>query len=203
MRGPTTRPRGDANLSSRLGRTDDTVDILARRIARRNSAAKTTGAGTYGTTILTAAAPNVVVAGSQYTVSPGGWDIEAMDWLGGTPPDVTINTLPGFPDGAFSLDEPGLYSMRVNLGGVFTGSLPSMFRGHVNPSPQDVQNDEIASIRTQAFAVNTDGDFQWTEFVGPFVAIGGVPSFAVLFAWWDAAPTVTSLRMTVHVTRVA
>lgn len=44
---PTTRPRGDANLPSRLGRTDETVSLLGRRITdlkkQKDGAAATGG----------------------------------------------------------------------------------------------------------------------------------------------------------------
>ncbi|GAB3081091.1 hypothetical protein GCM10027053_52080 [Intrasporangium mesophilum] len=38
---PTNRPRGDDGLGTRLGRTDEAVDLLGRRIARQARQAAT------------------------------------------------------------------------------------------------------------------------------------------------------------------
>lgn len=45
MRSPTTRPRGDATLSTRLGRADDNTDLLSRRISQQRRAKNAAGGG--------------------------------------------------------------------------------------------------------------------------------------------------------------
>lgn len=44
---PSARPQGDRRLDVRLGRTDESVDLLARRISRRAKPVDATGSVVY------------------------------------------------------------------------------------------------------------------------------------------------------------
>lgn len=117
---PTTRPRGDANLPARLGRTDETVDLLSRRITK-NRRTPSAGGVRIGTTIVKGTY-NQTTVGSTTTVYGQDWFIETA--TGSDSDDAPTITIDGTEPGRLHVAEAGFYTITWHQALAFASDAP-------------------------------------------------------------------------------
>lgn len=167
MRGPTIRPRGDENLSSKLGRTDDTIDILARRIGQQSSPKQSaSGLPILGMADLRAAAGSLVAQTTSLDfeaviydapTDPTTWDdgLDPSDWCSSAGYQITV--------------EEGWYTVNVKIDFAWLNSAdaPDSFAPYVQAGYDIPHQDNVVFP-----AATVTGRKGFQQFVG-----GGNPTY--------------------------
>lgn len=120
---PTTRPRGDRNLPSQLGRLDGTDNLLSRRIDANRNGRRATGVVRTGTTIITGQY-NQTTVGSTTIVYGQDWVIDTA--AGSVTADAPAVTISDTEPGHLVVADDGFYTIEWHQALSFPFNAPTL-----------------------------------------------------------------------------